>query len=82
MEKLEIIKLIVAGILALYEVTARLIPTEGKWSILHKILSILGWISDKLDNAGDKKEARQAKALEREKIKLEKLKAKSINKIK
>lgn len=49
MEKLEIVKLAIAVIIALYEVLSRLIPTTGKWSIIHKIIEFIHWISEKLD---------------------------------
>jgi hypothetical protein len=82
METIEIIKLVIAIILALYEVVIRLIPTEGKWSIVHKVIEFIKWISEKLDNAGDRAEARQAKAVERENKKLVKMQMKAKNKIK
>jgi len=82
METIEIIKIVLAILLAIYEIIARLIPTSGRWSLIHKIIEFLKWISDKLDNAGERKLERQAKAAEREKIKLQKLEAKAINKIK
>lgn len=43
-------QLIVAIIIGVYEVIARLIPTVGDWSILSKIIALLRWISDGLNN--------------------------------
>jgi len=55
MEKVEIIKLALAIILALYEVLSRIIPTEGRWSLIHKIIEFVQWISEKLDRTKAKR---------------------------
>jgi hypothetical protein len=42
---------IIPGILlGIYEVLTRVVPTSKSWSIVGKIIDILGGISDKLDN--------------------------------
>jgi len=42
-------RLIIAIIIGVYEVLARLIPTVGTWSVLSWIIRLLQWISDGLD---------------------------------
>jgi len=44
---LVIISLILASV---YEILSRIIPTSKVWSIIGKVIEILKWISDKLDN--------------------------------
>jgi len=41
---------VVAIIIGVYEVIARIIPTVGDISILGKIIMFLKWISDNLNN--------------------------------
>ena len=41
---------LVAIIIGIYEVIARIIPTVGDISILGKIIALLKWISDNLNN--------------------------------
>lgn len=41
---------LVAIIIGIYEVIARIIPTIGDISILGKIIALLKWISDNLNN--------------------------------
>lgn len=41
---------IVAIIIGIYEVIARIIPTVGDISILGKIIALLKWFSDNLNN--------------------------------
>jgi hypothetical protein len=41
-----LIGIIVAVIIGVYDVLARLIPTVGNWSIIAKIIDILKWLSD------------------------------------
>jgi len=43
------LKLIIAIVLGIYEVLARLIPTVGQWSLLGWIIKLLYWISENLD---------------------------------
>ncbi len=43
-------QIVLAIVLGIYEVLARVIPTVGTWSILGKIIALLKWISDNLDN--------------------------------
>jgi len=42
-------QLIIAIIIGIYEVLARLIPTVGSISLLAVIIDLLKWLSDRLD---------------------------------
>lgn len=55
MEKIEIIKVIIAACVAAWEIGSRLIPTESRWSIIGKILEIAQKISDVFDRNEKKK---------------------------
>ncbi len=46
---------IVGIVLGLYEVIARIIPTVANWSWLAKIIDIIKWVSDFLNNRKEKK---------------------------
>ena len=43
-------QIIVAVIIGIYEVIARVIPTVADWTILGKIIALLRWLSDNLNN--------------------------------
>lgn len=43
-------QIIVAVIIGVYEVIARVIPTISDWTILGKIIALLRWLSDNLNN--------------------------------
>ncbi len=43
-------QLIVSLILGIYEVIARLIPTSKDWTIIGKLIAILKFVSDHLNN--------------------------------
>lgn len=43
-------QIIVAVVIGVYEVVARIIPTVGDWSILAKIIALLKWLSDSTNN--------------------------------
>ena len=45
---------LVAVIIGVYEVIARLIPTVGDITILGKIIAFLKWVSDSLNNKKSK----------------------------
>lgn len=49
METIGIIKIVIAAAVAGYEVIARIIPTESRWSIIGRVLDILQKISDVFD---------------------------------
>ena len=41
---------IVAGIIGIYEVIIRIVPTAQSWSLVSTIIEALKWLSDHLDN--------------------------------
>lgn len=43
-------QIIVAVIIGVYEVIARIIPTVNDWTVLGKIILFLRWLSDNLNN--------------------------------
>lgn len=45
---------IVAALIGIYEVIARIIPTVGDITIIGKIIALLKWISDNLNNTKKK----------------------------
>lgn len=54
METIDILKVVIAAAVAAWEVLSRIIPTEGKWSLIGKILEILTKISDVFDKRKNK----------------------------
>lgn len=46
---LHILAIVLGVVAGLYDVVVRLIPTVGNYSILHKVIEILAWVSNFLN---------------------------------